>query len=118
MESSTRLTGSVLKVSTNGKPVDHSANGSPQLPLFSSGYASFRRPVALGIDAGHTARRHRELDARYRIHRHTQAVAKTQTRSRAVGNLLLVAFTLLGIGMAAYALRVDQDQQQQWERIR
>jgi hypothetical protein len=29
-----------------------------------------------------------------------------------------VAFTLLSVGMAAYALRVDQEQQQQWERIR
>jgi hypothetical protein len=86
--------------------------------LFSSGHGSFRRTAALGIDAQHTTRRHRELDARYRIQRHTQAAAKAQARGRALGNLVLVAFTLLSVGMAAYALRVEGHHQQQWERIR
>jgi hypothetical protein len=85
--------------------------------LFSSGHGSFRTHP-LGIDAQHTARRHRELDARYRIKRHVEAAAKTQARGRALGNLALVAFTLLSIGMAAYALRVEGHHQQQWERIR
>jgi len=82
--------------------------------LFSSGRGSFR----LGIDARHTARRHRELDARYRIHRHTQAAAKTNARGRTLGNLVVMALTVLAIGMAAYALRVESHHQQQWERIR
>jgi hypothetical protein len=82
--------------------------------LFSSANGSFR----LGIDARHTARQHREIDQRIRLARHRQAMAQANARGRALGNLVLVAFTLLSVGMAAYALRVDQDQQQQWERIR
>jgi len=118
MPSSTPPNGSALQALTNGKPADHSANAIPRLPLFNSANGSFRRPVALGIDAQHTTRRHRQLDQCYRIRRHAKAVAKAQARGRALGNLAMVALTLLSVGMAAYALRVDQEQQQQWERIR
>ena len=80
--------------------------------MFSSANGSFRRPVALGIDAQHTARRHRQLDQRYRIRRHAAAVAKAEARRRTVGNLAMLAFALMSVAMATYALRVESDQRQ------
>ena len=114
MPSFTPPTGSApaaIPLSAHGS---HSKTVIPTLPFFSSAHGSFRkpRPTRLGTDAQYTARRHRELDARYRIQRHVTATAKAKARGRAIGNLAMVAFTVLSIVMAAYALRVDQEQQQ------
>ena len=45
-------------------------------------------------------------------------MAKADARCRTVGNLALLAFALMSVAMAGYALRVESHHQQQWERIR
>ena len=114
MQSSTQQTGFVPAATPNEKRGNRSAIDSPRLPLFSAANGSFRSAVIapLGTDASHTTRRHRELDQQYRLRRHVKAVAEAEARGRTIGNLFVVAFTVLAIGMAAYALRVDQEQQQ------
>ena len=110
----TKSIGFALTTTTNSRPARPSSVNSPQLPSFN---ATPRRP-ALGSDARHTSRRHRELDQRYRLERHTQAVAETQARRRTLGNLMVTVFVALAVLMAGYTLNVERHQQQQFqERI-
>jgi hypothetical protein len=72
----------------------------------------------LATDSRRTARHHLELDQRYRLERHRQAVAKAHARGRAIGSLAVVALAVLACLMAAHALHAEQRQMQQLERLR
>lgn len=109
MPSFTQRNGSALLGMTTVKLGNHSSDNTPQLPSFNSS-----RP---GIDARHTYHRHRELDARYRIKRYIETSEKARARGRILWNLAMMSFIVFAVFTAAYALRVDREQQQQWERI-
>jgi hypothetical protein len=63
----------------------------------------------LGIDAQHTARRHRELGAQYRIQQHAKAAAEAETRRRAIGNLLITLVVIAAIGLGTYTLHREAE---------
>jgi len=111
MESSTPPTGSAHQASTNGKPGDHFANGSPRLPLFSSARGTFQRPI-LSREAKATEHDHQVIRQRLRIHRHLNQ-QQQQRRRDTYGNLMMTAFILIAIAMAGYSIHREGQMVQQ-----
>jgi hypothetical protein len=102
------------------KPVIASFGVIPTLPSFNSGNfpdATNRYP-ALASRADETLREHRIINQRYQHEQSRNAMAKADARRGAIGNLLLLVFVVLSCSLAAVTLRVEQQQQQQLERLR
>ena len=117
-----------LVISTPKEPSPNSKNASPKLPYFHSSRSTSHGASAgdcsdFGISrmAVRTQHEQGQLGIRLRLDRE-RAAEKARARGRALINVTMLAFTLIGLGMGAITLhrelRINQQQQRLIEQYR